>query len=238
MNSGNASGENNFCSNCGKLLNLESKFCGNCGKAIFSQKEKTKYKEDVVSERVEKPVFVSPEELSEEEIKKNEKKVSRAGNFAVWLGWLRIGLPLPLYIFLRFLEATDESYIEGIFFDLPNVVWTIAEGILLVILGERIKNQTINTKKYIKVLLYFLVPWSVFGLILGGGGGDIINMFLVIALFTALSAVNKLLNNEKYKASLKKVDYKFKGFHWVLFGIATFILFGVASFLNELNPNF
>jgi hypothetical protein len=227
----------NFCTNCGRALEIDEKYCRNCGSSFKKQtEEEFKMQSDTIQREENNDL------IEKREFKNYKKIITLTRKVIVWIGWWSIISPLPLYIIALLIKITDQTGS----FDLPNVVWIFGEGVIMVVAGKRIQHQSINTRKYIIallclfILLSIILP-SIFSLI-GGGlwlrGGDIINIFLILLLFVALISFNKVYQDRRYRMIFQEINYKFKGIYLFLLGLGFFVIFILASFLDHINPVF
>lgn len=223
-----------FCQKCGKEITGGESFCPHCGEKVVPIAEQTINGASV--EKLESVEIPKQDDavLAETEYEKNRKRISNAGNIVQVFGWLKIALSLPIYMLLK--TSSDYQRYE---YDLPNVIMAFSTGFLLVILGGRIKSQDINTRKYIIILLSVLIPFMLLGIIFTGRiSSEWVNIVIIGYLVPALFAIKRLLKIQQYRDSLSKPDYQMKGYHWIIFVVASFVLFTLACILDAQHPIF
>jgi len=190
--------------------------------------------------KINKNAISNYEEIDQRGIEKNEKIIKWSGVLTQWLGFIKIALPIPLYLLLKIIEESEKLNPAKGEFDFPNIIWSISEGIFLVVLGRRIKNGiSVDTRKYLLVIISVLSSFVIFGVLTFGlAGGDYLNIVLIFYLIYSLMLMSKLLKIEEYKSKLQKTQYKIKTIHWIIFVILAIVLFILSSMLDSLNPKF
>lgn len=170
-------------------------------------------------------------EMSNVEIEKKKKKLSKIGSFIYVLGWITTIVNLGLYIWILINRNFASSGLLAM--DAFNAISTIFSGSIFIILGRRIKKTIdVNIQKYLYAMLC-LVTLFMFTFISIGSRFGIIVIFLFGCIMYGLVIVYKLMKVPEFVSSLSKPNYLLNKKGWIIYITGTIVLLAlVASFIT------
>lgn len=152
---------------------------------------------------------------------KIEKKIKDVGNFAVIIGVLRF---VAMFVLLAMMFSDNEisSFISSKYY-FSDISLNIIEGVIFIILGQRIKKEINNkTKKYLKAIIAFTAVLTL--LSLGMGGKPILTILLLVYSINGLLKIKKI---EVIKKEASKHLVKGWKWLWVIIGAVLLLTIGV-----------
>jgi hypothetical protein len=200
------------CEKCNNLLPDSATFCNKCGDPT-----------------------IAPQKNNFEVCKKIEKwkkNIKNTGTSIYAVGWLSIFIS----VFMLAWSIFDKNFSE---YDLPNfgfsgTVTMCSFGFILIVLGNRIRSlKDIKIKKYLLVTLFLILAFSV-STILEGGGIGIIIILLFFYLLSSLSAINNLMKESQFTATLGNPKYKIGKVGWIIF-IVVMVFFSFIAQVIDLS---
>ena len=168
------------------------------------------------------------------DVEKLKKSLKNTGNSVYAIGWLTIILNIGIYLW----SVLDKNFAESGLpaSDLAGTFLMVVAASIFIILGNRIRGLVDkNINLYLQILLglsLLLLVW-----VLSTGGRVGILFFLVVAYFiSSLVKIRKAMKSEEFTSTLTNPKYKLDKKGWIIFSIATVLLFFVAIGIDLSSP--
>lgn len=159
---------------------------------------------------------------AQSKVEKVTKRIKRVGTFSQILGWM--GIIVALIILVILIGAKELR--DYLFYGYLNSAFFISLGVILIILGNRIKHDlNKNTKKYVWAVLILSGIFGILSFTVGSGKPSLMLLLFAYSIYALTLFKHVQVSNEKPK-------YKIMGKKWILVGLLFLIIMGVGLVLD------